>query len=605
MTDQEVEFRDITTENLAQHPSGAVGVAILTALFAGLFVWAWRRDTSLSRQTPKRNDMVCMTSTIFGPRHVSEDNSQYKVITDSGRTGLQKILHIWKLRIKHKHRWVSIFTRRENTRYQTRERVLVLYVYMLSVFMFGAIFHGQKASVAGFVFVGIFSSLLALLPTLCVAQLFKNSRSAESSKNMERKKSLRDYDADSVDSNAQDEYAANRWNLSDSQRNPTKCGLFFATLCGGHLNSEDTLEYERLRGDGTESLAFSPTVNLFTYFVALAWTMECVVLVVAFSVQFDLIPTANMPEASAWGLSILFAALWDFLISQPSILFVSSAVTVFTTKMYKHDPTESQKERKKSTQRKKLSRKESRTSKRKELSLDIGSTRVRKDQKFEREIKTEPVTVGRTQGGGVREMSSTPGTLNFLVDGEADTKRLKDSRVYGQAEVQQKLPSPRSTEMHHTCAEVSMYSTDIPPTSPEVSPSQSSAQVFSASFETSETYDNSAFPETPISQQNEGYGAPSYASTANAGIGTPSNKSTVAPLPSDVDASHSSNASRAPNLRSPSFIAALSLHKVKRNSMQPPVVPWGISALRSELASPSSDDGSNPRSSEEPTDAEP
>lgn len=570
-----MEFRDLTVENLSQYPSGVVGVTILSALFAGLFVWGWRRDTSLSRLKPKRKAMVCMTSTISGPQLVSEDNSQYRIITDSDQTRLQKICHIWKLRIKHKHRWVSIFTRKENTRYQTRERVLVLYVYVLSMFMFGAIFHGQKASVAGFVVVGIFSSLMAMLPTLCIAQLFKNSRSEEPSKDMERKKSLRDYDTESVDSSAQDEYAANQWNHSYLQRKSTKCGLFFATLCGGHLNSEDSLEYERSRDGGVESLAFSPTVNLFTYFVALAWIMECIVLVVAFSVQFDLIPTADMPEASAWSLSILLAAVWDFFISQPWILFVSSVVTVFTTKIYKRDATENQTERKKSTPRKKLARKESRRSKRKELSVDVRSTRDRKDQNYEREIKTEPVTVGRTRGGGVREMSNTPSTLNFLMDGEADTKRLKDSRVYGQAKVQQILPSH-----------------------PEVSPLVANTLSPEISSPRSTEVD-----PTSISEQDSGYGAPSYTPTS-VGISTPSNHSTVAPLQSDTDvdgkssrgAAHPSNASRAPNLRSPSFVAAHSFHRAKRTSMLPPVVPGAVSALRSELASP-------PRSPHEPTDA--
>lgn len=41
--------------------------------------------------------------------------------------------------------------------------------------------------------------------------------------------------------------------------------MFFATLCGGHLDSEDTLELENAKKN-MPPLAFGPLVNLFTYF---------------------------------------------------------------------------------------------------------------------------------------------------------------------------------------------------------------------------------------------------------------------------------------------------------------------------------------------------
>ena len=56
---------------MSRHPSGVVGVSLLTFIFAGLFVWAWRKDYLLLREaltktihTPEVK-MVGVTDTLF------------------------------------------------------------------------------------------------------------------------------------------------------------------------------------------------------------------------------------------------------------------------------------------------------------------------------------------------------------------------------------------------------------------------------------------------------------------------------------------------------------------------------------------------------------
>lgn len=583
MTESEVEFRDISLENVAQQSAGAVGASILTGLSLCLFVWAWRRDNSISQQRAKRESMVCMTSRIFGSQLVPEGNCQYGIITDSSQDQLDKIWHIFKLRVKHKHRWISVFTRTENTRFQTRERVLVLYSYILSVFTFAAIFHGQKARVAGVAGAGILSSLFSILPTFCLAQLFKNSRSEDPSRNVQRKKSLRDYDNDDGPS-AQDEYRSNNWNARAADQNTTNCGMFFATLCGGHLDSQDTLEYSSQK-------AFSPAVNLFTYFAALAWTLECVVLIIAFTVQFDLIPI-EMPEATAWGLSILVAALWDFLVNQPTILLVLSMATVFTTKMFKGGSKNGHEEQSRSTVRKKSSRKKERRDKkeaRKELTVTVGSTRGKKTTQDDYEIKTEPVTVGRTKGGAMREMrvsDASPrgrGTaegrsLNFLIDGEADTKRLH-SNVHEQGEAGLGTPSNSNSNTFVTAS-----SSSVPEVSPPLPASPStvaSAHLHPPTFQPSpDPYDSATeTPETSDSEESAAY----KASQQNHLIDIPTSRSTLSPLDVVPNVTHPHETIRGRKLKSRSFVAAMSYHQNKRNSIQPP----SASFLAASLASPS------------------
>lgn len=207
--------------------------------------------------------------------------------------------------------------------------------------------------------------------------------------------------------------------------------------------------------------------------------MECVVLIIAFSIQFDLVPdlVALPSEATAWSLSILVAAIFDFFLIQPIALGVISVVTVYTTQMYKGDYREEDVEEevpaaplKKKKSSRKEARRRARKEARKQLTVTVGTTRggrneptATDDYMEDDEIKTKPVTLGRTRGGGMREMrmSHDSGPLgrgrhgtqgrsqNFLIDGEEDTKRMRDSRVYDSASEQSHV-TPASPSSSNT-----------------------------------------------------------------------------------------------------------------------------------------------------------
>ena len=82
---------------------------------------------------------------------------------------------------------------------------------------------------------------------------------------------------------------------------------------------------------------------------ALTWSLGCLLLIVVFSMQFDISPGAelsfydecgsriianeNVRDIAKWAFSILLANVQDFFFNQPFSLFLLSVLTVFLTRV--------------------------------------------------------------------------------------------------------------------------------------------------------------------------------------------------------------------------------------------------------------------------------
>lgn len=228
--------------------------------------------------------------------------------------------------------------------------------------------------------------------------------------------------------------------MATSQSKPSKCTRFFATLCGGLLESEDRAADDGEGGsdssagsrDDAESVAFPAWVKGLTYVLAFVWSLGCLLLIVVFSMQFDLTPQTlsyydecgaqliesdNIRDIAKWGLSILFANLQDFFVNQPFTLFLLSMLTVFLTRA--QPPKQS-----------------SRGSPGgKGLSVDIGSSPQR------RPMKTKPVN------------------LDFLVEGDSDSER--DFETDESSYTMSLTSGPRSPTNHAESRSSTLVSTPV------------------------------------------------------------------------------------------------------------------------------------------------
>jgi hypothetical protein len=149
-------FRDLTWENLKNHPTSLIGLSVMIGLYCVMFVVAHRRD-ALEAQRDLTADREVWAAAFL-------DSQESRSLSDWWKH--------YRTTLSSRHLWITFATHPAGETFTSKARLTVLTITLFLQVTAGAMFHGTDA-VNDKVTIAFYSFLIAGLPSELLIYLFK------------------------------------------------------------------------------------------------------------------------------------------------------------------------------------------------------------------------------------------------------------------------------------------------------------------------------------------------------------------------------------------------------------------------------------------------
>eukprot|EP01083_Nonionella_stella_P085971 238567_1 len=176
-------YQELSLSHFKEYPAPALFVLTSAIFFAILFLCT--NCPCIFKQDSKPL-IACSDTVIKSVKDEMISSSGYALsLIEIDRDDINfchKVFNVFVLYMKDYHTILSIFTSTSHTNYNSKQRILCCYMYLMTICMCCALFYGQKKeSFFGPVILMTWSSLFTCVPVYCIIYLFQFSRPSERS----------------------------------------------------------------------------------------------------------------------------------------------------------------------------------------------------------------------------------------------------------------------------------------------------------------------------------------------------------------------------------------------------------------------------------------